>query len=511
MPRAHVTRVELQRALETLREESRLQAEHWLEVNSALKDALEHYVALYNDAPFGFVTLDQRGTIIEINSVAADLLGQQPELLLSKPFLAYVARGGAKAFSRHLQMCARGSASVELLVGKAKGPHREVRLVTRVLTTAALTRGRYLTTLIDITEQRQSGRALRTSEKLHRDIVETANEGICIVNAAGEIVFVNRRLAAMLGTPAAALIGRYATDIVIDNQETTGGEMPARELSHSDQMLRHSGGALIPVSVSTSVMRDEEGEVTGSLRMFTDATARYELTAAREMLVRQLVSAQEGERQRIARELHDQLGQHIVGLSLGLARLATTTVDGEQRELIDLLRRQADLLGKDVHTLAMQLRPSALDHLGLAAALRAYAEEVAERSGLDIDVQCEPWDEGGLKSELQTGLYRIAQEALTNIVKHARARHVSVILERDRETIRLIVEDDGRGFDVRQLNRSEDGGLGLAGIRERASLLGGNVTIESAAGTGTTIFVRIPVQPESVNDYEQKTSIATGG
>ena len=125
--------------------------------------------------------------------------------------------------------------------------------------------------------------------------------------------------------------------------------------------------------------------------MYTDASERHELAHAREALVRQLVAAQERERARIARELHDQMGQHIVALSLGLARLSSE-IGGHAGAcaVVDQLRKVADLLGRDVHTLAMELRPSALDHLGLAVALTSYAEEVASRSELQIDVHCDP-------------------------------------------------------------------------------------------------------------------------
>jgi signal transduction histidine kinase len=220
-----------------------------------------------------------------------------------------------------------------------------------------------------------------------------------------------------------------------------------------------------------------------------------------------IISAQEQERQRIARELHDQMGQHIVALSLGLARLAQITRElPAALPLIGQLRFVADSLGRDVHMLALELRPSSLDHLGLSVALSSYAQEVSDRSGLTIDVHCDSADALDLAEVVKTGLYRIAQEALTNIVKHARARHVSIILERHGEHLQLIVEDDGDGFGEPSRDANK---LGLNGMHERAGLLNGSVTIESSPGRGTTVYARLPLaQSEASADGQKSSAVA---
>ncbi len=209
----------------------------------------------------------------------------------------------------------------------------------------------------------------------------------------------------------------------------------------------------------------------------------------------ELVAAQEQERHRIARELHDQMGQHVVALSLGLARLAG--VDGSNPDASEIIRRLqgvTDVLGRDVHRLALELRPSALDHLGLAVAICNFAEDTAVRSGLEIDTHCQDIRELQLPSAVETAIYRIAQEALTNVVKHARAQRVSVILEPRHGAVLLIVEDDGIGFEPEDLRRKDPRErLGLAGMHERAGLIGGVVSIESTLGKGTTLYLRLPL------------------
>jgi PAS domain S-box-containing protein len=415
-------------------------------------------------------------------------------------------------FLTHLARAATGNAATDLrLRGNGSAP-RPARMVSRRAAVPHARSARYYTILTDVTEQRHSEHALRVSEKRHREIVETSNEGICIVNERNEIVFANRRFGSMVGTIADDLLGRSALELVPEEDVSSArSAFDARETSSepTDERLRRFDGTLLPAMVSTTIMRDDHGRFTGMLRMYTDATSRQQLVTAREMLVRELVAAQERERQRIARELHDQTGQHIVALTLGLARLASSVADMPSATLIiDHLRSVADSLGKDVHTLAMELRPSALDHLGLAPALTAYVDAVAARVGLDIDVHCDSIDDLQLNASAQTGLYRIAQEALTNVVKHARAQHASVILERRGDALQLIVEDDGIGF-IDKLNRTAPK-LGLLGMRERAALLGGTVTIESSPGKGTTVYARIPLVTAATesDEHEQETSPA---
>jgi PAS domain S-box-containing protein len=485
------------------------QAEQWLDATSELQQALDRFVLLFNEASIGYLTLDERGRIVDINPRAAEFLRSERVRLTGKSLLPFIFRADIKAFSAHLLGCVSGAATTELRLARGPaGSPRQVRLTSRSAVDGRRAQLRFYTIITDIEEERRNAFALQQTAKRHREIVETANEGICIVNPGDEIVFANQRLGAMIGLPGEALIGRSAHELLHEEDVQRMNEPGTAPVDQIDQRLCRVDGTTLHVSMSQTEMRDEHGRVTGTLRMYTDATARHELAATREEFVRQMVAAQENERQRIARELHDQLGQHIVGLSLGLARLSTLTTDAEASAMITLLRRAAELLAKDVHTLAMELRPSALDHLGLAEAVRSYAEEIAERSGLEIDFHSDTIDDFELSGAIQTGLYRIAQEALTNIVKHARAQHVSVLIERHADAVQLIVEDDGRGFESNKLHRI-DGKLGLAGMRERAAIIGGTVTIESALRKGTTIYVRVPVTPRS-NEHDQKTTTAAG-
>jgi len=204
--------------------------------------------------------------------------------------------------------------------------------------------------------------------------------------------------------------------------------------------------------------------------------------------LRRVVEAQELERRRLARELHDETGQALASILLGLKALEEKADDEGARSSIRELRELVVATLQDVRRLAVELRPSALDDFGLVPALERLAASFAEQSDIFVDFQAALADER-LPDEAETALYRIVQESLTNVVKHARAQRVSILLTRTNGSVKAVVEDDGKGFDPKK----ETGGFGLVGMRERLALLGGRLAIESAPGAGTTIAAEVPV------------------
>jgi len=217
--------------------------------------------------------------------------------------------------------------------------------------------------------------------------------------------------------------------------------------------------------------------------------------AHREVL-RRLVAAEETERGRVSRELHDRLGQDLTALKLGLQIVRKQSAcPPPLRKSVSKLENLADGLMRDLHRLAWDLRPAALDDFGLELALRRYANEWATLSGVAVDFDCQGITSQRLAREVETTLYRVAREALTNVLRHARANQVSILLQRRADHVSLIVEDDGRGFDAAAMLRApaSQGKLGLLGMQERATLAGGSVQIESSPGAGTTVLVRMPL------------------
>jgi signal transduction histidine kinase len=205
--------------------------------------------------------------------------------------------------------------------------------------------------------------------------------------------------------------------------------------------------------------------------------------------LRRVVEAQELERRRLARELHDETGQALTSILLGLKALEERTADPASRAATEDLRELVVSTLQDVRRLAVELRPSALDDFGLVAALERLTASFTEQTGISVDFQTALADER-LPEEVETALYRIVQESLTNVVKHARARRVSILLARKGGTVKAVVEDDGQGFDT--VEQTGDGS-GLVGMRERLALLGGRLEVESGRDGGTTIAAEVPV------------------
>jgi signal transduction histidine kinase len=204
---------------------------------------------------------------------------------------------------------------------------------------------------------------------------------------------------------------------------------------------------------------------------------------------RRVVEAQELERRRLARELHDETGQALTSILLGLKALEERMADSASRAAAEELRELVVSTLQDVRRLAVELRPSALDDFGLVAALERLTASFTEQTGISVDFQTALADMR-LPEEVETALYRIVQESLTNVVKHARARRVSILLARKGGTVKAVVEDDGRGFDPAAQTCD---GYGLVGMRERLALLGGRLEVESGRDAGTTIAAEVPV------------------
>jgi PAS domain S-box-containing protein len=235
-------------------------------------------------------------------------------------------------------------------------------------------------------------------------------------------------------------------------------------------------------------------DVTEERRLELESAAALERIKA---LIERLVSVQENERRRMARNLHDHLGQQLTALRLNIGSLKDPSRKTEDfRRRIEAIDKIAEGIDRDLDFLAWELRPAALDDVGLNAALAAFVTEWASTQGVPAEFHDSTPAAMRLAPEIESQLYRIAQEALNNVSKHASARHVSVLLERRGDEAILIVEDDGNGFDVEAMSsptRKHDG-LGLVGMQERAALVGGRIQFESAQGKGTTLFVRIPTR-----------------
>jgi len=271
-----------------------------------------------------------------------------------------------------------------------------------------------------------------------------------------------------------------------------------------DVERRDEVGALAQAFEAMRVkLRTSREEIAAWNRELEDrvASRTRELSAAhahRRQLLERIVVAQEDERRRIARELHDEIGQGLSALVLQLSA-AEGTLRPEAdpvRAQLEAIRAQTSSMIEDVRRLMLDLRPAVLDDLGLIPAIRWCAESHLTPAGVGLRIAVSGLDEHErLPHRIELVAFRLAQEAITNVVRHAGARHVTVSLARAGDTLEVVVEDDGRGFDVEPLAVPDEGrGWGLAGMRERVALLGGTLSVTSRPQSGTRVSAAIPVE-----------------
>ena len=353
------------------------------------------------------------------------------------------------------------------------------------------------------------------------------------------------RIVASRGLPEEAALAHshcvWSQDICVGVIESGRGQIfrngrqhfcPAAECLQEEGLIVH---ACVPLKSKDLVLgiMSLAGVPSSNLWMFTEESldvlmaigrqigiaienaSLYEELRQKEVLRRQLlereITLREKERKRIARELHDQTGQRLTSITMTLGLLEDEVSTAEARAHIRDLRDTATQVLKEVRDLALHLRPSLLDDLGLLAALRHYLKLYQTRYRLLVDFQALGLDGRRLPPDVETALFRITQQALTNVAQHAHADHVTVLLEHRGTSAQLIVEDDGSGFDVAYMmdSRPHEGNLGLYCMRERVALIGGTLTIESTPGRGTAVFVRIPLEGGKGDDG--KDTSAGGG
>ncbi|MGB7746530.1 MAG: response regulator [Verrucomicrobiia bacterium] len=280
------------------------------------------------------------------------------------------------------------------------------------------------------------------------------------------------------------------------------GRQTARVIRHAiERKLLEEALQKIQAELEKRV-EERTGELLKTnLALQAEIAQRERAEKAHMQVLRRLTDAEETERGRISRELHDRLGQDLTGLKLGLQRIRKQgPLAPPVQESFDKLERLADGLMRDIHRLAWELHPAALDDLGLETVLLHYTAEWSENNRVPVDFHSEGVEAHRLPLQLETTLYRIMQEALTNVTRHANAKRVSVLLERRPDHVSLIVEDDGEGFDASATIQASmiQNKLGLLGMQERVTLAGGTLEIESTPGVGTTVFVRVPLKQEPV-------------
>ena len=267
-------------------------------------------------------------------------------------------------------------------------------------------------------------------------------------------------------------------------------------LEHTDQLARERERARVQQQALLAQLDQRIAQWEQTARdLKRESDRRAVVEAELSQVLRRTVLEQEAERQRIARELHDSLGQYLTVMQLDLDGIGRDSeASASIRRRVDKLKSLTTDVGQEVNQLAWEIRPTALDDLGLQKAFQQFLEEWAERSTLAFDVHL-ALNDRRLPPAIETALYRVLQEAIRNVVKHADASKVGVILEASAGEVRLIVEDDGKGFvwEAPEGAIAASPRLGLLGVRERLALVGGLLEVETAPGSGTTLLIHVPL------------------
>ena len=364
--------------------------------------------------------------------------------------------------------------------------------------------------MLDIDRQKRAEQSLRESEARFRALFDNTSIGIAATDAFGAVGYFNEAFRSMLGYEAEALqLMNFADfthprDLVREHQYLDEIRAGTRDHYRFEKRYIQADNSLLWVDISTAAIRNEDGEITNFVAAIYDISERKEaeraLNASRQKL-RALSAHQtlllEEDRKHIAREIHDELGQLLTALKMDISLLRMGFgSDPKLHEQFDRMRQLVDKTIDVVRHVASNLRPSALD-LGLVAAIEWLADDFSARWEIPCSVECNTSDGGEitLNDLLSTAVFRVVQESLTNIARHAAASRVSITLHRDHRMLQVFVRDNGRGFDLAAANEKK--GFGLFGMRERVLTVGGKLVIESSPNKGTTVTISLPLSRET--------------
>jgi PAS domain S-box-containing protein len=504
----------------------------------ALYQSEEEFRAVFDNAMDGMLVVDDQSSCIDANPTACSLFDLPRQELLTRRILDLFAHGLYWELESEWQdFLEQGHASGEFRMHRNDGTIRNVEYRAK----ARFLPGRHLWVLRDITKRKESEEAfqhvqdkledrvaqrtaelmaantfleeeiderqraeeaLRQAEEKYRSIFENALDGIFQSTPDGQFISANPAVARMFGYESVDEFITARTNIehqhyVYPDRRETFKKLMAENGSVQNFELQayRKDGSIIWTSENGRAVRDATGNVIHYEGIVEDITHRKQVEAERLTLLRRLVTAQEHERRRISRELHDQMGQSLAALMLGLKSLQDSGRFASEHSHLQQLQNLTNQLANEAHILARELRPTALDDLGLHTALSNYVEEWSDRCEIPADFHSNGLLGQRLPGDIETTVYRLVQEALTNIMKHAKAQNVGVIVEHRANRVLVIVEDDGLGFDVEGLlnTPARKRRLGLLGMQERVELVEGNLNIESTPGVGTTVLARIPV------------------
>jgi PAS domain S-box-containing protein len=471
--------------------------------------------SVFRDAGMGMAIVSPEGRFLAGNQAFSSFIGYTQEELLGKTVESVTHPDDWPSFSQRLSQALADGASFQGVEKRCL--HKDGKVLCGECS-ASLIRDihgnpqYFVAEVLDITDRKRAEQTLRESEQRFRRVADSApvliwmsgTEKLCTFFNQSWLNFTGRTLEQEMG------IG-WAVGVHPDDLDRCLGiysdAFDARVEFEMEYRLRRFDGAYRWI-VDYGVPRFEpDGSFYGYIGTCVDITERKAAAESLELLSGRLITAQEEERGRIARELHDDFSQRLALLGIGLSRLwnKRPESEAEERTLVRELWNRTQEISSDVHRLSHQLHSSKLQHVGLGPAVMGLCDEISEKYGIQVEFT----DHGvapQISKDVALCLFRVAQEALSNVVKHSRAKQAQVELCNANNEIRLRIVDAGLGFDVSLSNK--DVGIGLVGMRERLRLVGGRLSVQSAPTRGTEILAEVPL---SVSVDESHASITTAG
>jgi len=467
-------------------------------------------LTLFMDSIFDhFMLFDSGMNIIEVNKAALEVWGMSREEVIGKNILD-MTPGIDKTlrYKKYLEVLKTGKPYFK---EKIEG---HPRFGDRLINVKAFKVGDGLGILVkDVTERKKAEEALQDSEKHYRLLVESMSEGLVRLDEKGVVTYLNDRFLEVIGATRDEIYGHSVLEFVDPTSQKMLEEQMRRrkkgEHGTYEVVFKRKSGGKVTVFVSPRPIFDEKGNFKGSIAVLTDITnlrlAEQELKKSREQLRKlslHLQTIREDERKLLAHQIHDELGQLLTALKMDLSWLSQRLPKGhkEQRLLLEKTKSMSELLNKtmkSVQRISAELRPGLLDDLGLVPAMEWQAQQFEKRAKIKCEVSLDS-EEVDLDQNLSTALFRVFQEALTNVARHAQATKVKVSFRERNGRLTLKIKDNGKGITQEEIQAPDS--LGIVGMRERLSPWEGKIKITGTKDRGTILTVTVPLEKRSVSE-----------
>lgn len=456
-----------------------------------LRTSEENFRSLSDEITDG-VVVHIDGKCYWCNRAFTAIFGVTREEIIGKDLFHFIDED-----SYHEATCEHASGGSEPAHYESRGTRADGVLIDVDVITKKITFDDNLATLVilrDITDKKSAEQALMKSERRYRSVVEDVDAMICRFKPDGTLTFVNEEYCVCFNTPRERLIGRKFFDFIPEN-EREGIKERYLSLTKDNPTVTYEH-RVVTLDGHTRWQRwtdraifDEQGNFTEYQSIGFDTTDRRIAEERITALSRKVISSQEQERARLSRELHDEMGQQLSAIQLVLESMLSRPQP--DRDYIELIAERIEDLTIEVRRICKGMRPVILDTFGFHMSLENLIHEFRDSFDMDIRYMPASKDKYPMPPQAAISTYRIAQEALTNALRHAGGARITVYLHADHDQVQLDIEDDGPGFDS---SAGREAGLGLVGMRERAALCGADLIIDTAPGRGTRIILTVPIK-----------------